>query len=318
MKKMSKILALALAVITILPLAACGEKKSDTFSVGICQLVQHDALDAATQGFMDALTEELGDKVTFNNQNASGDSAMCSTIVNQFISSEVDLILANATPALQAASAATTEIPILGTSITEYGVALEIDGFDGTVGGNISGTSDLAPLDEQAAMLREWFPDAKTVGLIYCSAEANSQYQVDVVKAELEKAGLTATLYSFSDSNDLAAVTEGAAAACDVIYVPTDNTVAANTGIIDNICRPAKVPVIAGEEGICKGCGVATLSISYYDLGVTTGKMAAKILTGEADISEMAIEYAPVTQKYNPTICDALGLTAPEGYVAIG
>ena len=318
MKKMSKILALALAVITILPLAACGEKKSDTFSVGICQLVQHDALDAATQGFMDALTEELGDKVTFNNQNASGDSAMCSTIVNQFISSEVDLILANATPALQAASAATTEIPILGTSITEYSVALEIDGFDGTVGGNISGTSDLAPLDEQAAMLREWFPDAKTVGLIYCSAEANSQYQVDVVKAELEKAGLTATLYSFSDSNDLAAVTEGAAAACDVIYVPTDNTVAANTGIIDNICRPAKVPVIAGEEGICKGCGVATLSISYYDLGVTTGKMAAKILTGEADISEMAIEYAPVTQKYNPTICDALGLTAPEGYVAIG
>ena len=318
MKKMSKILALALAVITILPLAACGEKKSDTFSVGICQLVQHDALDAATQGFMDALTEELGDKVTFNNQNASGDSAMCSTIVNQFISSEVDLILANATPALQAASAATTEIPILGTSITEYGVALEIDGFDGTVGGNISGTSDLAPLDEQAAMLREWFPDAKTVGLIYCSAEANSQYQVDVVKAELEKAGLTATLYSFSDSNDLAAVTEGAAAACDVIYVPTDNTVAANTGIIDNICRPAKVPVIAGEEGICKGCGVATLSISYYDLGVTTGKMAAKILTGEADISEMAIEYAPVTQKYNPTICDALGLTVPDGYVAIG
>ena len=318
MKKMSKILALALAVITILPLAACGEKKSDTFSVGICQLVQHDALDAATQGFMDALTEELGDKVTFNNQNASGDSAMCSTIVNQFISSEVDLILANATPALQAASAATTEIPILGTSITEYGVALEIDGFDGTVGGNISGTSDLAPLDEQAAMLREWFPDAKTVGLIYCSAEANSQYQVDVVKAELEKAGLTATLYSFSDSNDLAAVTEGAAAACDVIYVPTDNTVAANTGIIDNICRPAKVPVIAGEEGICKGCGVATLSISYYDLGVTTGKMAAKILTGEADISELAIESAPVTQKYNPTICDALGLTAPEGYVAIG
>ena len=242
---------------------------------------------------------------------------MCSTIVNQFLADEVDLILANATPALQAASAATVEIPILGTSITEYGVALEIDGFSGTVGGNISGTSDLAPLDEQAAMIKEWFPDAKTVGLIYCSAEANSQYQVDVVKAELEKLGYTATLYSFSDSNDLAAVAEGAVAASDVIYVPTDNTVAANTGIIDNICRPAKVPVIAGEEGICSGCGVATLSISYYDLGVTTGKMAAKILTGEADIAEMAIEYAPVTKKYNATICDALGLTAPEGYVAI-
>ena len=318
MKKMSKILALALAVVMILPLAACGEEKADTYSVGICQLVQHDALDAATQGFMDALTEELGDKVTFDNQNASGDSPMCSTIIGQFIANDVDLIMANATPALQAASAATAELPILGTSITEYGVALEIADFSGTVGGNISGTSDLAPLDKQAAMITEWFPDAKTVGLIYCSAEANSQYQVDVVKAELEKAGLTATLYSFSDSNDLAAVTEGAVAACDVIYVPTDNTVAANTGIIDNICRPAKVPVIAGEEGVCKGCGVATLSISYYDLGVTTGKMAAKILTGQADISEMAIEYAPVTQKYNAEICAELGLTVPDGYVAIG
>ena len=317
MKKMSKILALALAALMLLPLAACGEKQSDTYTVGICQLVQHDALDAATKGFMDALTEELGDKVTFNNQNASGDSPMCSTIVGQFLANEVDLIMANATPALQAAAAATTETPILGTSITEYGVALEIADFSGTVGGNISGTSDLAPLDEQAAMITEWFPDAKTVGLIYCSAEANSQYQVDVVKAELEKAGLTATLYSFSDSNDLAAVVEGAVAACDVIYVPTDNTVAANTGIIDNICRPAKVPVIAGEEGICKGCGVATLSISYYDLGVTTGKMAAKILTGEADISEMAIEYAPVTRKYNAEICAELGLTVPDGYVAI-
>ena len=319
MKKLTRIAALVLALAMVFALCSCSSaKKDDTFTVGICQLVQHDALDAATQGFMDALKEEFGDKITFDNQNASGDSAMCSTIVNQFISAEVDLILANATPALQAAAAATAEIPILGTSITEYGVALEIANFNGTVGGNISGTSDLAPLDEQAAMIKEWFPDAKTVGLIYCSAEANSQYQVDVVKAELEAMGLTATLYSFSDSNDLAAVTEGAAAACDVIYVPTDNTVAANTGIIDNICQPAGVPVVAGEEGICSGCGVATLSISYYDLGVATGKMAAKILKGESKISEMPIEYAPVTKKYNPTICEALGITAPEGYVAIG
>ncbi len=316
MKKMSKILALVLTIAMLLPLVACGEKKADTYSVGICQLVQHDALDLATQGFMDALTEELGDKVTFNNQNASNDIPMCSTIVNQFVADEVDLILANATPALQAAAAATTEIPVLGTAVTEYGVALEIENFSGTVGGNISGTSDLAPLADQAAMIKEWFPDAKNVGLIYCSAEANSQYQVDVVKAELEAAGLTATLYSFSDSNDLAAVTENAVASSDVIYVPTDNTVASNTGIIDNICQPAKIPVIAGEEGIMNGCGVASLSISYYDLGYTTGQMAAKVLTGEADISEMPIAYAPVTKKYNPTICDALGLTVPEGYVA--
>ena len=327
---MKKFLALVLAGMMCLSLVACGGSDApaeapaddaaaeETYTVGICQLVQHVALDAATQGFIDALNEALPGQVEFENQNASGDIPMCSTIVNQFVASEVDLILANATPALQAASAATIDIPILGTSITEYGVALEIADFSGTVGGNVSGTSDLAPLNEQAAMLKEWFPDAKNVGLIYCSAEANSQYQVDVVKAELEALGYTATLYSFSDSNDLAAVTESAVAASDVIYVPTDNTVAANTGIIDNICQPAGIPVIAGEEGICAGCGVATLSISYYDLGVATGKMAAKILTGESDVSTMPIEYAPATPKYNPTICEALNLTAPEGYVAIG
>ena len=319
---MKKFLALVLSLLMILALVACGSTgtaKKDTYSVGIVQLVQHDALDAATQGFIDALKAELGDKVTFDNQNASGDIPMCSTIVNKFVSANVDLIMANATPALQAASAATTQIPILGTSVTEYGVAMGIQNFTGTVGGNVSGTSDLAPLDQQVAMIKEWFPDAKKVGLLYCSAEANSQYQVDVVKAELDKLGIAATMYSFSDSNDLAGVTEKAAAESDVIYVPTDNTVAANTGIIDNICRPAKVPVIAGEEGVCAGCGVATLSISYYDLGTATGKMAAKILKGESKIAEMPIEYAPqFTKKYNPAICDALGLKAPEGYVAIG
>ena len=335
MKK--KLLALTLAALMVMSLAACGGSKeetaeapaeteqtetqepaAETYTVGICQLVQHEALDAATQGFIDALNEKLPGQVEIDNQNASNDIPMCSTIVNQFISADVDLIMCNATPALQAAAAATTTIPILGTSVTEYGVALGISDFDGTVGGNISGTSDLAPLDQQAAMIQELFPDAKTVGLIYCSAEANSQYQVDVVKAELEKLGYTATLYSFSDSNDLAAVTESAVAASDVIYVPTDNTVAANTGIIDNICRPAKVPVVAGEEGIVKGCGVATLSISYYDIGYKTGEMAAQVLTGEADISTMPIEYAPqFTKKYNAEICADLGLEIPSDYVAV-
>ncbi|MDO5550893.1 MAG: ABC transporter substrate-binding protein [Lachnospiraceae bacterium] len=289
-----------------------------TYRVGICQLVQHDALDAATQGFKDALVEELGDAVTFDEQNAQGDSNTCSTIINSFVSSGVDLILANATPALQAAQAGTNEIPILGTSVTEYGVALGIDDFDGTVGGNISGTSDLAPLDEQAAMLSELFPDAKNVGLLYCSAEANSQYQVDTVKAALEELGYTCQYYAFSDSNDLSTIATKAASESDVIYVPTDNTVAANTEIVNNICQPEGVPVIAGEEGICAGCGVATLSISYYDLGVGTGKMAAKILTGESDISEMPIEYAPqFTKKYNAAIAEALGVAIPDDYVAI-
>lgn len=323
MKK--KLLAVLVAGAMALAASACGsgeaeepaESTGETYTIGICQLVEHEALDAATQGFQDALTDEFGDAVTFDLQNAQNDSNTCSTIINGFVSSGVDMILANATPALQAAAAGTSDIPILGTSVTEYGVALEIDDFNGTVGGNISGTSDLAPLDQQAAMVKEWFPDAKKVGLLYCSAEANSQYQVDVVKVELETLGYECQLYAFSDSNDLSAVCTTAAGECDVIYVPTDNTVASNTGIIDNICRPAGIPVIAGEEGICAGCGVATLSISYYDLGYTTGQMAVKILKGEADIAEMPIEYTDVTKKYNKAICEELDLTVPEGYEAI-
>ncbi len=314
MKKLVSILMAAMLLLC----AGASLAEGQTYTVGVCQLVTHDALDAATQGFMDALTEELGDAVTFDVQNAAGDSNTCSTIVNSFVAADVDLILANATAALQAAVAATADIPILGTSVTEYGVALDIDDFNGTVGGNVSGTSDLAPLDQQAAMLQTLFPDAKTVGLLYCSAEANSQYQVDTVKGYLEEMGYTCTLYPFADSNDAAAVTQSAADASDVIYVPTDNTVAANAGIVDNICQPAGVPVIAGEEGICQGCGVATLSISYYDLGVTTGKMAAKILTGEADISTMPIAYAEnFTPKFNVAIGEALGIAMPEGYTAI-
>ena len=279
------------------------------FTVGICQLVQHAALDAATQGFEDALTAAFGDNVTFDFQNAQGDSATCATITNGFVSSGVDLIMANATPALQAAQAATNTIPVLGTSVTEYGVALGLDNF--------SGTSDLAPLDQQADMIVEWMPEVKKVGLLYCSAEANSQYQVDEVQKYLEAKGVTATQYAFSDSNDLSSVCQKAADENDALYVPTDNTVAANTGIVDGICRPAKKPVFAGEEGICSGCGVATLSISYYDLGYTTGEMAVKILNGESDISTMPIEYTDVTKKYNKAICDDLGLTVPEGYEEI-
>ena len=337
MKKTAKIFSFVLAGAMAAALTGCGagtnettaaaaadaskeaEGGKETYRVGICQLVQHVALDAATQGFKDALTEAFGEGgVEFDEQNAQGDSNTCSTIINSFVSEGVDLILANATASLQAAQAGTNEIPVLGTAVTEYGVALGISDFNGTVGGNISGTSDLAPLDEQAAMIKELFPDKKNVGLLYCSAEPNSQYQVDTVKAELEELGYTCEYYAFSDSNDLSTIAGNAASASDVIYVPTDNTVASNTEIINNICQPAGVPVVAGEEGICSGCGVATLSISYYDLGTATGKMAAKILSGEADVSEMPIEYAPqFTKKYNKNICDALGITVPDDYEAI-
>ena len=270
------------------------------YNIGICQLVQHEALDAATQGFQDALTELLGEEnVKFDLQNASGDSATCATIVNQFVSSDVDLILANATAPLQAAAAATNEIPIL-------------------TGTNISGTSDLAPLDQQADMLHELFPDAKNVGILYCSAEPNSAYQSQTIQGYLKDYGYECTEYTFADSNDIASVVNNAIATSDVLYIPTDNTAASNTTIIQNICQPAGIPIIAGEEGICSGCGVATLSISYYDLGYKTGEMAYEILVNGADVSQTAVEFAPnVTKKYNAANCEALGITVPDDYVAI-
>ena len=312
---MKKIIALTLAVLMLVSLAACGGSGSGKYTVGICQLVQHPALDAATQGFQDALTKALGeDKVTFDVQNASGEPTNCTTIVNKFVSSKVNLIMANATPALQAAVEATKDIPVLGTSVTDYASALEIEGWTGTVGGNVSGTSDLAPLDGQAAMIQELFPDAKTVGILYCSSEANSQYQVDVITGYLQELGFTVTPYSFTDTNDVSSVAQ-AACASDVIYIPTDNTAASNTEAIANVVLPAKVPVVAGEAGICGGCGVATLSISYYDLGYATGEMAAKVLTGEAKISELPVQYAPAfTKQYNAANCEALGVTVPEDY----
>ena len=288
------------------------------YRVGISQLIQHKALDAATQGFKDALTEALGDRVSFDFQNAQGDPNTCASIANGFVASKVDLIMANATPALQAAATATADIPILGTSITEYGVALGIEDFKGTVGGNVSGTSDLAPLDQQAAMFRELFPDLSSVGLLYCSGEANSLYQVQTVQGLLEADGYFAKLYPFIDSNDLAGITLAAVGEVEALYVPTDNTVASNTGIIDNICRPAKVPVITGEKDTCAGCGAATLSIDYYDLGYATGEMAHKVLTGQTAISVMPIEYAPrFTRMYNRDICEELGLVMPSEYEAI-
>ncbi len=324
---MKKFFTLFLALALAASLTACGKTEApDTsgddaekvsYRVGVCQLAQHPALDAATQGFVDALTEELGEAVQIDVQNASGEATNCSTIINGFLSSDVDLIMANATPALTAAASATSEVPILGTAVTAYGVALDLDEFDGTVGGNISGTSDLADLSKQADMLTEWFPDAKNVGLLFCSAEPNSRYQVDEVTKHLTAKGLTCTEFAFTDSNDLAAVTEKAAAESDVIYIPTDNTAANNTESIGNILTAAKVPAVCGEESLCAGCGVCTLSIDYYDLGVTTGKMAAKILKGEADISTMSIEYAPAAPKFNAAMCEKLGITPLEGYTAI-
>lgn len=302
--------------------AASGDTAASgtVYRIGICQLLEHDALGAATQGFQDALVELLGEgNVTFDYQNAQGEQANCATICTQFVADDVDLILANATASLQAATAATNSIPILGTSITDYATALDAANWSGSSGTNVSGTSDLAPLEEQENMLVELFPDAKKVGILYCSAEANSAYQAHVFEESLKEDGLSYEEYTIADSSEIQAVVTGACQSCDVLYIPTDNTLANNTEAVNNICLPAGVPVIAGEEGICSGCGVATLSISYYDIGYKAGEMAYEILVNGADISTMNIEYAPqVKKEYNKEICEKLNVTIPDDYTAIG
>jgi putative ABC transport system substrate-binding protein len=329
--KMKKFVALLLsAAMCLLLFAGCagdqtgsgkepsGDNSDKTYKVGVLQLVQHEALDAATKGFQDALKEKLGDRVEITVQNAAGDSPTCSTIANQFVSDGVDLIMANATGAMQAASAATADIPIVATSITDYATGLEISDWTGKTGINVTGTSDLAPLDQQAAMIKELVPDAKTVGILYCSAEANSKYQSDVMSAALKDLGIATKEYTFADSNDVAAVTTTACSEVDVIFVPTDNTAASNTGIIDSIAAPAKIPVVAGEEGICRGCGIATLSIDYYSIGYNAGLMAYDILANGSNPADMEVGFSTdLTKKYVESRCTDLGITVPSDYVAL-
>lgn len=295
--------------------------KDKVYNIGICQLVQHPALDSATEGFQKKLTELLGkDHVKFNLQNASNEKAACATIINQFVASKVDLIMANATDALQAAQSATDSIPIVGTSITDYPSALGIkpEDWQKKTGTNIAGTSDLAPLERQADMFSEILPEAKTIGIVYSSSEANSKFQGDNVKSYLEADGKTVKVYTFADSNDIQAVVTKAVAECDALYIPTDNTAANNTELINNIAEPAKKPIICGEEGICKGCGVATLSISYEALGEKTAEIAYDILVNGKNPGDIEIEYSDgLTKKYVADRCEALGIKAPEGYEAI-
>lgn len=324
-KTITKVLCVLLVLcMAVSAFAGCAKKGDDAnkddkiYNVGICQLVQHDALDAATKGFKDALTEKLGDKVKFDEQNASGEATNCTTICSKFVSDKVDLIMANATDALTASSQATPDIPIVATSITDYATALEIKDWNGKTGFNVTGTSDLAPLNDQADMIKELCPDAKTVGILYCSSEANSKYQADVIKAALEGLGYDYKEYTFVDTNDVTAVTQQVASECDAIYIPTDNTAASNGPAINNVLEPAKIPVITGEEGICKKCGVATLSISYYDIGYKAGEMAYKILTEGANPADMEIEYAKdLTKKFVEDRAKALNITVPSDYEAI-
>ena len=323
MKKWMKTVA-SMMVLTM-AMTGCGgsgdsaDDAANKYTVGIVQQLEHPALDAASLGFQEKLTELLGGNVTFDYQNAQGEQTNCTTIATKFVSDGCDLIMANATTALQAAYAATADIPIVGTSVTDYVTAGVVDSNEAP-GRNVTGASDLAPIDEQIAMLRELVPDAQKVGIVYCSAEPNSMYQSKLAQAELDKANIAWAEYTAADSNEVQSVVTKAVSECDVLYVPTDNTMANNTEIIKNVAVPAGVPVIAGEEGICSGCGVATLSISYYDLGVKAAEMAYEILVNGADPAEMPIEYVSegITEKYNAEIAEALQIAIPEDMVAIG
>ena len=321
-----KLLSAAIAATMTLTLAACGTSQDDgqsadnpdAYIVGICEQMEHVSLSEATRGFKDGLVEILGeDSVVFREQNAGGEQANCTTIIDGFVSDGVDLILANATWPLQAAASATNSIPVLGTSVTDYATALNLDNFDGTIGRNISGTSDLVDLQAQAQIVQELFPEAENVGLLYCSGEPNSVYQIETVRGYLEDMGYTCEVYAFTDVNDLASVTQAACDSSDVIYIPTDNTVAANTESVANVVLAAGVPVVGGDPGICSGCGVATIATDYYELGKLTAQMAAEILTGEADISTMAVQYGPMQKIYNAANCDTLNITVPDGYTAV-
>jgi putative ABC transport system substrate-binding protein len=306
---MKKLLSILLAVAMLLVvLAGCSGNKTDSYVVGICQLMEHDALDQATQGFKDALTEALaaeGKSVTFDEQVA-GEANLCTTVINTFTSKNVDLIMANATPALLAAANATSTIPVLGTSVTDYA-----DTFAGNIPANVSGTSDAVPFDEQAQMMIDTLKlvEGDQVGVLYCINESNSLIQYEAVKALFEAEGIVVKAYTFSEITELQALVTSMASECKAVYVPSDNTVAQNDSIVGTICTEKNVPVYTSYGGqVC----YASLSISYYDLGVETGKMAAKVLLGTSEISDIEIMTLTPSVVYNEELCQQLGIAVEE------
>lgn len=306
-KVLSLVMALVMCACACIGLSSCGEKTD--YTVGICQLMEHDSLDQATRGFIDALTEALeaeGKTVTVDTQVA-GEIPLCTTVINTFTSKKVDLILANATPALTAAAEATSTIPVLGTSVTDYN-----DTFKNNIPANVSGTSDAVPFADQAQMMIDTLNlvAGDKVGVIYCANESNSLVQYEAVKALFEDAGIVVEAYTFSDAaTELQAITNSAASECKAIYVPSDNTVAQNDSIVGSICSDKKIPVFTSySSSIC----YASLAIDYYQLGVETGKMAAEILLGNKTPADFEIKILEPSVVYNEELCAALGITVPE------
>ena len=321
---MKKIIAMTIAVMMLLSLlTGCGnttEASADdaakVYKVGIVQLMQHVALDQATQGFQDALTEKLGDQVSFDVQLASGETTNCTTIVTKFVNDDVDLIMGNATPAVIAAKEATATIPIIGTSVTDY-VAAEaaIVASTEAPGANVTGYSDMSDIAAHVELTQKLCPDTKTVAIIYCSAEPNSVIQGNQAEELYKAAGFTTVTLTASDITTISTVVTSACEQADVIYIPTDNLFAENMESVKNITEPAKIPVICGEGGMVQSGGTASVAIDYYTLGYRAGEMAYEILANGADPATTPIGFMTADDMelvINEENVAAIGLTIPE------
>lgn len=298
MKPLQKIGAAAMAGALALVLGACGaqpasapeaEAASGSYKIGVIQLTEHPALDAANEGFIAAL-DDSGIDYTVDQQNAQGDQSACQTIASKLVNDDDDLILAIATPAAQAVAGSTTEIPIVGTAVTDFAEAGLVESNDAP-GGNVTGTSDLNPVSDQIALLQRLVPQAKTVGILYCSAEDNSGIQAELAEEACKNAGLATQRFTVSSSNEIQQVVESMAGKVDAVYAPTDNVIAAGIATVSMVANENGLPVICGEENMVNGGGLATYSLNYRDLGYRAGEMAVKILKGEAKPADMPIEH---------------------------
>lgn len=290
--------------------ATSGDTASGSgYKIGVLQLTEHGALDQTNKGFVAAL-DESGIAYVIDQQNAENDQSACQTIASKLVNDGDDLIFAIATPAAQAVAGVTTEIPIVGSAITDYAESGLVESNDAP-GGNVTGTSDLTPVADQIDLLHQLLPDAKTVGILYCFAESNSEVQVELAADALEDAGIAHERYSVSSSNEIQQMVESMVGKVDAIYAPTDNTIAAGMATVSMVANENKLPVIAGCDTMVEDGGLASYSINYYDLGYKAGEMAVKILTEDADPADMPIEYLSSDECQlivNQATADALGV----------
>ena len=344
MKKTKKILSLILAGAMMMSLTACGGKTEESkssstetttaqattegaattgektadgkqYKIGVLQLVQHTALDAANKGFIKAL-DDAGLNYVADKQNAAGDQSTCQTIASKLVNDGSDLILSIATPAAQAVAGTTTDIPVLVTAVTDP-AASDLVASNDAPGGNVSGTSDLTPVKEQISLLKKILPDAKTVGILYASSESNSEIQAKMAREAIEAEGMTAVDYTVSSSNEIQTVVTSMVGKVDAIYAPTDNTIAAGMTTVAMVANENGLPTICGEEGMVKAGGLATYGIDYFELGYLTGQQAVKILKDGDDISKMPIEYLPADKcklSVNEETAKALGIDVSVRY----